>query len=208
MVGASTPAQYVLISSTGTAPLQVSGVTVGGANPGDFHVIDQIGTCVEGTSMASTPRCILRISFAPTAAGSRTATLSIADNAAGSPQQVTLNGTAIPAEELTMSTTALSFAPTTVGVTTAAQYIVLKSTGLAPVIVSNTVLAGADAGDFDLSNQAGTCITGMTLEPGAAGCTLRLQFHPKATGSRSATVVINDSTTATPHLVTLSGTGK
>jgi hypothetical protein len=191
----------------GLASLEVTGVTLGGADPLDFLISNQAGTCTTGATLAYDAKCNLRIVFAPTAAGTRTATLYITDNAAGSPQAIPLSGTAISAGQLSLSTTALTFAAAAVGSETVAQYITLKSTGTAPVIVSSAVLGGADPGDFVLSNQAGTCTTGMTLAPGS-GCNLRVNFKPQATGSRSATVIINDNTAGGPHVVTLSGTGE
>ena len=206
-VGTSSGAQYLQIASMGLASLEVTGVTLGGADPLDFLISNQAGTCTTGATLAYDAKCNLRIVFAPTAAGTRTATLYITDNAAGSPQAIPLSGTAISAGQLSLSTTALTFAAAAVGSETVAQYITLKSTGTAPVIVSSAVLGGADPGDFVLSNQAGTCTTGMTLAPGS-GCNLRVNFKPQATGSRSATVIINDNTAGGPHVVTLSGTGE
>jgi hypothetical protein len=206
MVGQSAAAQYVLITSTGTTPLQVSGVTIGGANPGDFAVSNQAGTCTTGATLTNHAECNLRVIFTPTAIGPRSAILSIYDDLAGAPQQVTLSGTAISGAVVSLSATTLTFPATKVGATAAAQYITLKSTGFQPVVINQVVLS---SGDFDLSDQAGTCTTAATtsLVPGAS-CNIRVKFHPTATGARTATVVINDNTATSPHTVTLNGTGQ
>jgi hypothetical protein len=206
MVGQTSTAQYVLITSTGTSPLLVSGVTIGGANPGDFIVTNQAGTCTTGATLGSHAECNLRVVLAPTATGTRSAILYINDNASGSPQQVTVSGTAVTGAVLSLSATTLTFPATTVGSTAATQYLTLKSTGFQPVIISKVVLS---SGDFDLSDQAGTCTTAATtsLVPGA-DCNIRVKFHPTATGARTATVVINDNTATSPHTVTLNGTGQ
>ena len=56
--------------------------------------------------------CSIGVTFTPTAAGSRSATLSIGDNATGSPQLVNLTGTgappATPAGTYTITVTATS----------------------------------------------------------------------------------------------------
>jgi hypothetical protein len=56
--------------------------------------------------------CLIGVTFTPTATGSRSATLSIGDNAAGSPQLVNLAGTgataATPAGTYTIKVTATS----------------------------------------------------------------------------------------------------
>ncbi len=206
MMGQTSTAQYVLITSTGTAPLLVSGVAIGGTNPGDFTVSNQAGTCTTGASLGNHAECNLRIIFTPAAVGTRSAILYINDNLTGSPQQVAVSGTAISGAQLSLSAGTLTFPATKVGSTAATQYLTLKSTGFQPVIVSQVVLS---SGDFDLSDQAGTCTTAVTtsLAPGAS-CNLRVKFHPAATGSRSATVTIGDNTATSPHTVTLNGTGE
>jgi len=210
--GVASPAQYVLITSTGTAPLQVTGVTVAGANPGDFTVSNQAGTCWNPsnppTVLAYHAECNLRVVFTPPAGatGLRTATLLIADNASGAPQLVTVSGTAISGAQLSVSATTLTFAATAVGAAAPAQYITLKSAGYQPVVISQVVLS---SGDFDLSDQAGTCTTAATtsLVPGAS-CNIRVKFHPTATGGRTTTVVVNNNSANTPISVTLNGTGE
>ena len=211
MIGQSAPAQYVTILSTGTAPLQVSSVTVGGANPADFKVTNQAGNCATATPatpaiLISHADCNLRVIFAPVASGPRSAILYLNDDLTGSPQQVQLSGTAVSGSVLTLTATTLIFPTTTVGTPAQPQYLVLKSVGSQPVVVNQVVLS---SGDFDLTNQAGTCTTALTtsLAPGA-NCTIRVRFHPTAKGSRSATVTINDNTATTPHTVTLNGIGQ
>jgi len=205
MMGQSSTAQYVTIISTGTASLQVTGVTVGGANPGDFAVSNQAGTCTTGATLVNHADCNLRVIFTPTAVGTRTATLFFNDNVTGSPQQVTVTGTAVTGAQLTLSAGTLTFPTTKVGATAATQYLTLKSTGFQPAVISQVVIS---SGDFDLSDQAGTCTTAPTtsLVPGAS-CNIRVKFHPTATGVRTVTVTINDNTAASPHSVTLTGTG-
>jgi hypothetical protein len=210
LVGSVSPAQYVLITSTGTSALELSGVTLAGADPGDFAVSNQAGACATATpatpaSLAYHAECNLRVLFTPTAAGTRSAILSITDNVTGSPQQVPLTGTAIAGAQLSLSATTLTFPTTAAGSTAATQYLTLKSTGFQPVVISQVLLS---PGDFALSDQAGTCTTAATtsLIPGAS-CNIRVKFHPQATGSHTVIVTINDNTAAGSHLVTLSGMG-
>ena len=93
-VGSHSVAQYVTIMSSGMAVLTISGVSLAGANPGDFDVTDYAGTCSSsGMSLSLGQRCILRVHFDPTALGGRSASLVIGDNASGSPQSVVLTGT-------------------------------------------------------------------------------------------------------------------
>jgi hypothetical protein len=87
-VGSSSTAQNVTLTNNGNAALTISVVAVTGANSGDFS---QTNNC--GTSLAPAGSCSINVVFMPTAAGSRSASLAIADNAGGSPQTVTLSGT-------------------------------------------------------------------------------------------------------------------
>lgn len=89
-VGSTSSSQTVTLSSTGSIPLTVTGISITGAQAGDFS---QTNNC--GSSVANGFSCQVAVSFAPTAAGSRAATLSITDNASNSPQTVALSGTGV-----------------------------------------------------------------------------------------------------------------
>ena len=84
----------VTLSNTGTAPLTINSIAIGGTNAGDFK---QTNTC--GGSLAAGGNCTIRVTFRPTKKGPRTATLTVTDNSnAGTnpqPQQqnVPLGGT-------------------------------------------------------------------------------------------------------------------
>jgi hypothetical protein len=73
----------VTLSNTGSAALTISSI---GAS-GDFA---QSNTC--GASVAAGASCTVQVTFTPTAIGQRAGTLTIADNAAPSPQSVSLSG--------------------------------------------------------------------------------------------------------------------
>jgi len=84
----SSQGQIVTLTNGGTTALTISSITLGGANPGDFS---QTNMC--GGSLAAGANCLITVTFTPTSGGSRTALLSIADNANPSPQTVSLTGT-------------------------------------------------------------------------------------------------------------------
>ena len=83
-VQTTSAAQTVTLTNSGKAALTITGIAV----TGDFL---QTNTC--GTSVAAGGTCSIAISFRPTAEGQRTGTVSITDNAAGSPHAVSLSGT-------------------------------------------------------------------------------------------------------------------
>ncbi len=83
----------VTFTLTNNTAVTITGVTISftGANPGDFS---KTTSCV--TTLASSASCQIFVTFTPTAIGSRTATLSVSDSDASSPQTSSLSGTAIP----------------------------------------------------------------------------------------------------------------
>ena len=87
-VDTTSATQAVTLSNTGKETLSIASIAVTGANASDFA---QTNTC--GTSVAAGANCAIAVMFTPSAAGSRTAALSITDNASGSPQTVSLTGT-------------------------------------------------------------------------------------------------------------------
>ena len=80
----------IKIANTGNAPLTVSAASLGGANPADYA--NAFDGC-SGTPVPAGGSCTISITFTPTAAGTRTATLTIADNAPDTPQTVPISGT-------------------------------------------------------------------------------------------------------------------
>jgi hypothetical protein len=85
-VSAVSKAQTVTITNTGTSTLDITGITV----TGDFT---ETNTCAAVFNVLNVGQsCSVSLVFAPTASGSRTGSLSVADNATGSPQSVALSG--------------------------------------------------------------------------------------------------------------------
>ena len=90
ILGTTSAAQTTTLKNSGTLPLTITSLGITGANPGDYA---QTNTCpVSPATLAANSTCTISVTFSPTAAGSRTANVSIADNAADSPQSVSLSG--------------------------------------------------------------------------------------------------------------------
>jgi Beta-propeller repeat len=91
LVGTGSGAQVVSLTNSGNAPLTISSIAVGGANSGDFT---QTNTCPgSNATLGANANCIISVTFTPTVTGSRTASITVIDNAPGSPHNVTLTGT-------------------------------------------------------------------------------------------------------------------
>ena len=84
VVGTTSTAKSVTLSNGGDAALSITSI----ATSGEFA---QTNTC--GSSVAAGANCTISVTFTPTAGGTRTGTLTITDNAAGSPQSLALSGT-------------------------------------------------------------------------------------------------------------------
>ena len=196
-VGAVSPAQPVTLSNGGTAAVNISSISITGANAADFAISAK--TC--GTSLAGSANCTVSITFTPSAVGPRTATLTFTDSAGNSPQSVALTGTGL-ATSASVSPGTLTFASTAVGSTTAAQAVTLSNGGTAAINISSILIAGANPADFAIS--AKTCGTSLA---GSASCTVSITFTPSAVGPRAASLTFTDSAGNSPQSVALSGTG-
>jgi len=88
MLGASL-AEPLTLTNTGNEILTISMLVVGGTNATDFSESDNCGG-----NVAPGASCTINVTFSPTATGTRTATLTITDNATSpqSPQVVPLTG--------------------------------------------------------------------------------------------------------------------
>jgi hypothetical protein len=91
VLNVTSSAMTFTVTDSGTEVLNVSSVTLGGANPGDFKISSN--NC---GMVAINGFCTVGIEFDPQATGGRNATVSVADNASDSPQMVTLTGTGEP----------------------------------------------------------------------------------------------------------------
>jgi hypothetical protein len=89
LVGSTTAAKVVTIKNSGTATLNLTSETITGTNPTSF--IKSATTC--GTTLAAAASCTVSVEFKPAATGALKASLSLVDNATGSPQAVALAGT-------------------------------------------------------------------------------------------------------------------
>jgi len=87
-VNQTTAVKKLTVKNVGPNLVNISGVMITGANAGDFA---QTNTC--GASLSSGASCTFSVTFTPSALGARSATLTLADDDAGSPQTVALTGT-------------------------------------------------------------------------------------------------------------------
>lgn len=203
-------AQTVTLTSTGNTSVTIKSIT---ASP-NFTITNN--QC--GTSIGSPFSCTMTVGFTPlatTAPGSLTGTLTIVDNAPGSPQVVKLSGQAISAaQELSLSQTTVSFPNQKAGTAGTAQVVYLTdldtangiSNGSSPSLIqiNSIVLGGANASDFSETQTCGGNL-GFTMQ-GRTYCKITVGFAPGTSsfGARTATVTITPAKGA-PLGITLNG---
>jgi hypothetical protein len=189
-----------LLSNTGNAVLSISSIAVTGTNAGDFA---QTNDCL--SSLAPGANCSFNVTFTPTAAGSRSASLAITDNAGGSPQTVSLTGTGVaPASTVNLSPSSLTFGQVGVGLTSVAQSVTLSNTGTGVLSISSITIGNVNPPYGTPFAQTNNC--GSSVAAGA-NCTISVTSTPPETGLYSASLLITDNAYASPQTVGLSGTG-
>src|SRR6266550_3682886 len=197
LVATASAAQSVPLTNGGNRPLTIASIAVTGTNTGDFAETDNCGS-----SVAAGASCTINVTFTPGAAGSRTAAISITDNAPASPQTISLSGTGLaPSPTVGFSPASLTFSTTYVGVAATAQTVTLTNSGAGALSVSSIAVTGTNSSEFAQSNTCGTSVAA------GASCTINVTFTPGAAGSRTAAITITDNATGSPQIVTLSGAG-
>jgi hypothetical protein len=220
---ASVPAP-VSVQATGTNPVVISGITLGGSNPGDFSVSNTCSGVTINPVSSSPPSCTFGVTFKPTQAGSRYASLTINDNSVGGPHAIMLSGLGVA--------TGASVLVGNVTQTGANQYGttdgILPATDFGTVLVSQTstnanrilntgsvnvsiseAINGPNATAFQLNpnNDPTDCTAISTLAPNAS-CTSTIGFTPSAAVSNSAVLSVTDSVSAITQTFILGGIGQ
>ena len=188
-VGSTSSAQQVQLRNMSSVSLTIDSISA----TGDFAQTSNCGSTVPAASA-----CTISVTFTPTASGTRTGTLTIADNATGSPQTLALSGTGTASDALAVFTpSTLAFASTQVGNSSAPQTVTLSNQGNAALDISTLQVTGA----FTQSNNcSGTLAAGST-------CTFSITFIPTASGTSNGTLTVTDNAAGSPQTISFSGTG-
>jgi hypothetical protein len=173
-------------------------VSVSGANAGDFTVSSN--ACTGSVGPGS---CQVGVSFHPSAAGARSATLTIASNASNGTKIVTLSGTghtAASAGQLSVPSH-VTLPDTAVGAQSGASTVTITNAGGRAVTVSS--VASSNGSEFPIVSNG---CAGSVIQPGGS-CQFGVAFRPATAGARSATIVVSSSGTGSPQSVSATGNG-
>ena len=88
-LGSKSAAKTVTLTNSGNATLDISTLTISG----DFAFASATKSCVNGGTVAAGKTCLIKVTFTPTKAGTRTGAVTINDNAPNTPQSIPLTGT-------------------------------------------------------------------------------------------------------------------
>jgi hypothetical protein len=198
-VGTVSTPQTVTITNTGTSTLDISSISAGG----DFSQTNTCGAALNQLAVGQS--CTASVSFAPTASGARSGTLSISDNAVGSPQTVALGGTGLAV----FSVSSTSSTTTAVIGSASATFTVSAS---APAGFTGSITLSCSAGAtcaFSPASIFGGQTSTLTLSGLTASTANPFNFTVNGTsGSQNATlpltVLFSDySLSASPALDTI-----
>jgi hypothetical protein len=181
------------VTSSGSGPLDINSVSITGPNKADFS---QTTKCVGTLNPLAT--CTISVTFTPASVGTRTASISIADNVSGSPQIVPLNGMG---SAFQFTPPLIDFGVVTSG-TTSTMTLKIQNVTSSTVTVLDHKFIGSSAAAF-----SGTGSCERVFAPNAT-CTITLSFTPPAPGATTAQLQIDDNDPSTPQLISLQGTGQ
>lgn len=184
-VGATSPVSEVSVSNTGSSAVTVSSL----AASSPFKIVNNI--C--GNSVATNSVCQLSITFSPTQPGPVSGVLTIVDSAGTQTVDLLGSGGAAPTDALAPSS--LTFLPTPVGQSSAAQSVILTNSG---DFLLNTISV-QESGPFQITNGCGGSLAAQS------SCSISVVFVPTQTGVQSGTLTVTDALRT--QTVSLSGSG-
>ena len=188
------------LTSSGTAPVTISSGTIAGQAFGISSVAYPVGITGWPATLNPGQQVVLSIAFAPDSATSFTGDLAVASNASGGTANVPLSGTgdAVPAPNLTLSTTSIDFGQSAIG-TKVSRTLTLTSTGNAPLNVNTITVSGA-------MFSIGTVTLPATLQPGQQ-LPVTVIFDPTTAATDAGTLTVTSDDPSGPATVSLGGLG-
>jgi hypothetical protein len=207
-VNTTSAQQTITLSNQGNFGwnLKVTALTLGGSNAAEFQLIAPAPLPSVGAplNIADSGTANVKLTFKPTAAGDRTATLTFESDDPGGNRTVDLKGKGA-APKLTIGA-ALDFGERQVASASAAQSITLKNDGDAELEITDI---GVDLADFALTIPAIAPSVGAPLKiASGAQSAMSFKFTPAAAGVRNGTVTVKSDDPSGDQTVNVKGTGK
>jgi hypothetical protein len=188
----SSVTEAVTLTASGSSALTISAGTLTGAAAFRMSGASFPLTLNPGKSAT------LDLTFYPTQAGAKEATVSLTTNTLSGSATIGLSGTAVEAPALVLSPGSVSFGKQAVG-SSVTRALTLTASGSSPLTISAGKLNGPAA--FSMSGASFP----LTLNPGQSA-TVGITFYPTQTGAKNATVSLTTNTFSGSQTIGLSGT--
>jgi|GEM_PF-1336133 len=185
--GTVSPAQDVLLTNFGSAPLEISKLVASR----DFSESDDCGPTLDGGS-----NCTIGVTYAPTKTGKESGTVTIGDNAFTGVQTISLSGTGT-APIAGIAPAALNYEPQAINTASGIQLVYLTNSGTGPLTFSGPGITAT--GDFAQTNNCGAALAPQT------SCMISVTFTPTLVGVEAGALTVTGNTA--PLTVALKGTG-
>lgn len=195
-VCAGTIVRTFTIQNTGSGSLTVSVPTVSGTNASDFSINVNPTSPVAGSGFTT-----FQVTFNPSAAGTRSATISITNNdtdeatydfaiqGTGTDPEINLQGnTANILDGATTASTAnhTDFGSKSVCAGTIVRTFTIQNTGSSNLTISTPTITGNNAADFSITANPANPVAA------AGSTTFQVTFNPSSAGIRVATINISN----------------
>ena len=183
----------VTVINDGSADLIVSGVTIAGANAAEFGQTTQCAT------VAPNAQCEIMVSFTPADVGERSATLSVASNAANTASiDIELTGMGVAGPQLTLSVQTLAVGSTQEPVEldeSAMASFMIVSSGSTDVTIASIALSGDGSAEFSISDEDCTEAALPSMQP----CNVEVTFAPLTAGDKTVTITVTSNDVDEPE---------
>ncbi|MDB6162017.1 MAG: multicopper oxidase type 3 [Gammaproteobacteria bacterium] len=215
-VNTTSTAQSVTVTNTGTANLLFTNISaLSGQNANQFQTGG--GSCAVNVPVLPGASCTISVAFRPSSRGSKSATLTLSDNAVPGTQTISLSGTGAQGVVLFTSATFSAGAPLqglfdllpgvlpavlNFGNLSGGQFstVTLTNTGNLPVKYTSATVTGSQ-----LFGKGADSCSGQTVPPNGT-CTIRVNFAaPNGNSLTNGTLTIVDDATGGQQRLSLTG---
>jgi hypothetical protein len=186
--GSESAAGAVTLTNNTEASVPIQGISVGAP-------FSQTNTC--GSSLAPEAACQISVAFTPTQPGSSSRTLQVSYSGSGSPQTMSLTGSAQTIVQFYPLT--VQFPSQAVNVASPGYSLFVENFGPSTVNLGAITVQGSA---FSISaNQCGSTLARDS------GCIVQVVFTPSVTGASTGSLSLTASDSSTPHTAVLQGIG-
>jgi len=189
LVNTTSKPQTATLTNTGSQAVTISSISTNSP-------FGETNNCP--STLNPSDSCQIQVTFTPIAGGKASGTLSVYDNAQGSPQTVALSGMGTVVK---LTPRGVNFGNQKVGTKSSPFPVKLINEGSATLSISKITIGGADPNDFTQTNNCGKQVAG------GGSCKIEITFAPTAKSKRTADLEVYDDGGGSPQKVELAGTG-